>query len=150
MKTILHAFAGGLALFMLIIFLLAILFAEVEYEPQDIISIQQTIFQAMGFYLLLIAIAGGIGFLLSKERSGRIVEMKKKRMLAIIAISVLILFPINFALANYDLAANGMVFMYTLEGVESTAIILLVALLGFNFRDGTRLTAIPPSLPSSS
>ena len=145
MKTLIHASAGTFAMLFLLVFLAAMLFSELKYQPADMISVQQVIFQTIGFYFFLLLMSGGIGLLLGKERKGRIVEMKKKRMLAIIACSIFILLPCNYVLSNYDLDSGGMPFMRTLEGIEVIAIVILITLLGFNFKDGTRLTAVPPS-----
>ena len=131
----------------LVVFLAATLFAEYKYEPADMISVQQVIYQAMGFYFFLLLMSGGIGLLLSKERKGRIVEVKKKRMLSIITCSICIFLPCNYILANYNLDSGGMSFMRMVEGVEVIAIVLLITLLGLNFKDGTRLTAVPTSAP---
>lgn len=149
MKTLIHASAGTFAMLFLMVYLIAMLIAEFQYETQDVIAVQQLIFQSMGYYLFLLLMSGGIGLLLSKERKGHIVEMKKKRMLAIIACSIFILTPCSYLLAKNDLDSLGISFMHILEGVEVITIILLIVLFGFNFRDGTRLTAAPPpSLPS--
>ena len=148
MKTIIHASAGVLTMLFLLVFFVAICVAEIKYGVEDVIAVQRNIYEAMGFYVFLLLITGGVGLLLSRERKGRIVEMKKRRTLAILACSVFVLLPCSYLLANYDLALRGRLFMYLLEGIELLVIGLLITLLSFNFRDGLRLTAPPVSSAS--
>lgn len=148
MKTIIHASAGVLTMLFLLVFFVAICVSEIKYGVEDVIAVQRNIYEAIGFYVFLLLITGGVGLLLSRERKGRIVEMKKRRMLEILACSVFVLLPCSYLLANYDLALRGRLFMYLLEGIELLVIGLLITLLSFNFRDGLRLTAPPVSSAS--
>ncbi|WP_216192248.1 hypothetical protein [Polynucleobacter sp. AP-RePozz3-80-G7] len=140
MKTLLHASAGIFAAFFLFIFFSATLVAELYYSPNDVIAVQQSILQAMWVYIPLIFVAGGMGYVLGNERKGNIVEAKKKRMLAIILVSIFLLFPSVYALASQtaDYVRNAV--FYGVEVLELIVTALLMILLVLNVRDGAKLT----------
>ncbi|MBU3538657.1 hypothetical protein [Polynucleobacter sp. UK-Gri1-W3] len=145
MKTILHSSAGIFSMFFLFVFFTATLVSEYFYSPQDVITVQQAILQAMLAYLFLILIAGAIGLSLSKERKGRLVDVKKKRMLAIIFFSVGVLLPVVYLLAGQTLESDRGIFFFYLEGIELGVCALIMVLLGLNARDGAKLTANGPT-----
>lgn len=141
MKTLLHSGSGFLATFLLLIFFSATLIAEFYYSPKDVIAVQQAILQAMWAYIPLILFAGGLGYLLGNERRGNIVEAKKRRMLAIILVSICLLLPSAYVLASQSTDGIRNAVFYSIEAFELVAMALLMVLLVLNARDGSRLTA---------
>ncbi|MGV0963803.1 MAG: hypothetical protein ACOYBT_07940 [Polynucleobacter sp.] len=146
MKTLLHASAGISAAFLLLVFFSATLAAEFYYSPDDVIAVQQSILQAMWAYIPLILLAGGIGYALGSERKGNIVEVKKRRMLAIILVSIFLLFPSIYALANQTADYVRNVVFYGIEVFELIVTALLMILLALNVRDGAKLTGDRPTV----
>ena len=145
MKTLYHAAAGISSLTCLLIFLVATINVEYSYSAPEMIAAQGVMLQTMWVYIPLIFTAGGIGYILSKERKERIVQVKKRRMVIIIAVSLFILMPCIYTLANaarYEIA--GTIFS-RIEILEVLSLILLIALLGLNARDGARLTSDRPT-----
>ena len=140
MKTLLHASAGIFAAFFLLVFFSATLVADLYYSANDVIAVQQSILQAMWVYIPLILVAGGIGYMLGNERKGNIVEAKKRRMLAIILVSIFLLFPSVYVLASQtaDYVRNAVFF--GIEVLELIVTALLMILLALNVRDGAKLT----------
>ena len=145
MKTLYHAAAGISSLTCLLIFLVVTINVEYSYSTSEMIAAQGVMLQTMWVYIPLIFTAGGIGYILSKERKEEIVQVKKRRMVTIIAVSLFILMPCIYALANaarYEI--EGPIFS-GIEILEVLSLILLIVLLGLNARDGARLTANRPT-----
>lgn len=145
MKTLVHASAGVIAMLLAIFYLVAISVAQFAYTPLDMISIQQAILQSMWVYIPLILMTGGVGLVLSRDRQGRIVESKKKRMMVIVSCSLLILLPSVYAMAVRDPNKDVGNLMQAIQALEVLTLMLLIVLLGLNFRDGSRLTANRPT-----
>ena len=87
-----------------------------------------------------IALTGGTGFSISKNRKGNLVNHKKRRMPFIGANGLLILVPAAIYLDQ--LAASGTfdTNFYVVQGLELLAGGINIALMSMNMRDGFKMT----------
>jgi hypothetical protein len=86
-----------------------------------------------------IALAGASGFALSRSRTGRLVEAKKRRMPFIAANGILILLPCAVLLDRWAAAgAFGPAYL-AVHALELAAGGANLALMGLNVRDGLRM-----------
>ena len=136
-----HLLAGLLATLTIAVFFTSTVLVELFGSHAAIAGIKQLIVFP-GLFILVPAIAatGGTGFALSKTRSGRLVEAKKKRMPFIAANGLLVLLPAAIFLNLW--AAQGAFDnrFYLLQAVELLAGAINLLLMGLNMRDGVKLT----------
>jgi hypothetical protein len=94
-----------------------------------------------GLLILVPAIAatGGSGFALSRSRSGRLVEAKKRRMPFIAANGLLVLVPCALLLDRWAAAGAFDGGFYLVQAVELIAGAVNLSLMGLNIRDGLRM-----------
>lgn len=107
----------------------------------DSIAVVKSLIVFPGLFILVPAIAatGGTGFLLARQRTGRLVEMKKKRMPFIGINGLFILLPAAIVLNIW--ASNGLfdTRFYLLQGLELLAGATNLTLMSMNIRDGLKL-----------
>ena len=107
----------------------------------DAIAVVKRLIVFPGLFILVpaIAAAGGTGFLLARQRTGRLVEMKKKRMPFIGINGLFILLPAAIVLNIW--ASNGLfdTRFYLLQGLELLAGATNLTLMSMNIRDGLKL-----------
>jgi hypothetical protein len=136
-----HLLAGLLAILTITVFFTATLLVELFGSPAAIAGIKQLIvFPGLFILVPAIALAGASGFALSKTRSGRLVEAKKRRMPFIAANGLLVLLPAAIFLERW--AAQGAFDgrFYLVQAVELLAGAINLLLMGLNMRDGVKLT----------
>ena len=95
-----------------------------------------------GLFILVpaIALTGGSGLYLSKSRSGRLVEAKKKRMPFIAANGLLVLVPCAIFLSQRAAADAFDTTFYAVQALELLAGAVNLTLMGLNIRDGIRMS----------
>jgi hypothetical protein len=76
---------------------------------------------------------------LGRQRSGRLVEVKKRRMQVVAADGLLVLLPSAVALASMANAGRFDALFYAVQGLELVAGAVNVVLYCLNMRDGLRL-----------
>ncbi|MCK5662454.1 MAG: hypothetical protein KAI17_03160 [Thiotrichaceae bacterium] len=106
------------------------------------IAIVKSLIVMPGLFILVpaIASAGGTGFALAKNRKGRLVDSKMRRMPFIAANGLLILLPAALFLDQW--AASGLfnTKFYIVQGLELTAGAVNLTLMSLNIRDGLKMT----------
>jgi len=140
MTKILHPVAGVLALITIATFWLSTALSELFGSQALVTSVKTAI--PWGFLLLIpaLAIAGGSGFVLSKERAGvRLVVSKLKRMRIIAANGILVLIPSALFLAHKARAGEFDTVFYAVQALELIAGATNIVLLGRNMLDGLRI-----------
>lgn len=97
---------------------------------------------APGLFILIpaMAVAGPTGFLLSRTRTGRLVDRKKGRMPLIGANGLLILVPAAIFLDRWASAGVFDTRFQVLQAVELLAGAANLTMMGMNMRDGMRLS----------
>jgi hypothetical protein len=94
-----------------------------------------------------LAATGGSGFTLARERSGALVERKRRRMAFIAANGLLVLVPSALFL-SFKAQAGGLDdAFFGVQALELLAGAVNLVLLGLNLRDGRRLGSIPWNRP---
>lgn len=141
MKRVVHLAAGLLATSLIATFFVSTVLVEL-FGSHEAVATVKALIVAPGLWILVpaIAVTGGSGFSLSQSRQGRLVETKKKRMPFIAANGILVLVPSAIFL---NLWASQGVFdtrLYTVQMLELLAGAVNLTLMGFNIRDGLRLT----------
>jgi hypothetical protein len=137
-----HPFAGALALLTILTFWMATVFSEAFGEIATVIAVKTSI--PWGFLVLIpvLAATGGSGFALARERSGVLVERKRRRMAFIAANGVLILVPSAFFLSFKAHAGELDGTFLAVQALELIAGAVNILLLGLNLRDGLRMRSI--------
>jgi len=141
MKRTIHMVAAILATLCIATFFVSTILVEFLGSP-DSIAIVKSLIASPGLFILVpaIAIAGGSGFLLSKDRKGRLVGNKKKRMPFIGINGLLILLPSAIFLDQWATAGSFDTKFYVVQGLELLAGAVNLTLMSMNMRDGLKLT----------
>jgi hypothetical protein len=136
----LHLFASLLALLTIATFFSASAIVEL-FGSHAAIAEAKALIALPGLLVLIpaIALTGSTGFALSRNRQGRLVSIKRKRMMFIAANGLLVLVPcvilLNLLAAQYRFDAV----FYAVQTTEFLAGATNLALMGLNVRDGLRL-----------
>jgi len=108
---------------------------------EDMVAFVKSLIVMPGIFILIpaMAITGATGFALAKERKGRILEGKKKRMPIIALIGMFILLPAAIYLNSW--AAEGMfdTKFYILQAIELVAGAINLTLMVKSMKDGKKL-----------
>lgn len=147
MKRNVHLVASVLATALIATFFLSTVLVELMGSAQAIAAVKRWIvFPGLFILVPALAVTGGTGFALSKQRSGRLVEAKKRRMPFIAANGLLVLVPCAIFLHLW--ASQGLLDtrFYVVQALELCAGALNLTLMGLNMRDGLRLTGKRPAL----
>ena len=140
MITRIHAIAGGIGLLTVLIFMTSTIISELFGSPDTIASVKSAILWGLWIMVPAMAIVGGSGFTLARDRSEDPVPAKKKRMPIIGANGLLVLVPLAFVLESRAAAGQFDTTFYVLQGAELIAGAVNVVLMGLNMRDGLALT----------
>ena len=140
MITRIHAIAGGIGFLTIMIFMLSTIISELFGSPETIASVKRAILWGLCVMIPAMAVVGGSGFTLARDRSEDPVPAKKKRMPIIGANGLLVLVPLAFTLEARAAAGQFDTMFYVLQAVELIAGALNLTLMGLNIRDGLALT----------
>jgi hypothetical protein len=139
MKSRAHAIFGSIALLCIFSFWTSTLVSELFLSQAAMVTVKGAILQAMWILIPAMVATGGSGFVLAKNRSGRLVESKKKRMPFIALNGILILLPAAFYLHSKALAGTFDANFYAVQAVELVAGATNLWLLSRNMYDGLKL-----------
>ncbi|WP_294346363.1 hypothetical protein [Prosthecochloris sp.] len=136
-----HAIASLLATLTIATFFLSTIVVEL-FSTDETVAYVKSLIVAPGLYILIpaIAIAGGSGQFLSKSRSGKLVDAKKKRMPFIAANGLLILIPCAIFLDRFAQEGRFDEIFYLVQSIELLAGATNLTLMGTNIRDGLKLS----------
>lgn len=141
MKTKIHVLGAFIATLCIAAFFTSTFIVELFGTYESIARVKELIVMP-GLFILVPAIAatGATGSSLGKNRKGRLVAAKKKRMPIIAANGLLILLPAAIFLNQW--AASGIfdTRFYMVQGLELIAGATNLTLMGMNIRDGLRLS----------
>jgi len=140
MKTPIHAAAGTLAMLCILAFWSSTVVSELFLTHEAIAAVKQNILLAMWLLIPAMMATGASGFMLARQRSGRLVGQKKKRMPFIALNGILILLPSAWYLAQKAAGGEFDRLFMAVQGVELLFGGINLVLLGLNFRDGLRLS----------
>ncbi|HMN75487.1 MAG TPA: hypothetical protein PKC97_05430 [Burkholderiaceae bacterium] len=136
-----HLAAGILAPLCIATFFVSTIVVELFGSPQSVAQLKSLIVTP-GLWILIptLMAAGGSGMVLSRARSGRLVDTKKKRMPFIAANGLLVLVPCAIFLARWSAAGSFDAAFYAVQAVELVAGAVNLTLMGLNVRDGLKLS----------
>jgi len=142
MKLIIHRVAAITAFLCIVTFFISTAIVEL-WGALEVVTKVKSYIVMPGLFILVpsIALAGGTGFLLSKNRKGNVVARKKKRMPFIALNGMFILLP---AAITLNIWASQGIFdtaFYSIQAIELIAGAINIALMILSIRDGRRMTA---------
>ena len=140
MKKTLHSIFSFIAFLTILLFFTSSLAVELFGSHETIAQVKHLIVFGLYIFIPIIALTGITGFLLSKSRTGQLVEAKKKRMPLIAANGILILLPAVIFLDKWASAGLFDTRFYIVQGLEFMAGGTNLFLMGLSLRDGLRLT----------
>lgn len=136
-----HAIASLLATLNIATFFLSTIVVEL-FSTDETVAYVKSLIVTPGLYILIpaIATAGVSGQFLSKSRSGKLVDAKKKRMPFIAANGLLILIPCAIFLDRFAQEGRFDEIFYLVQSIELLAGATNLTLMGTNIRDGLKLS----------
>ncbi len=136
-----HLVAGILAPLCIATFFLSTILVELFGSPAAVAQLKSLIVTP-GLWILIpaLAAAGGSGMFLSRSRSGRMVDAKKKRLPFIAANGLLVLVPCAIFLNRWAAEGSFDTTFYVVQAIELIAGAINLTLLGLNVRDGLKLS----------
>lgn len=134
-----HAFAGGLALLTILAFWSATIVSELTGDLALIARVKAGILMGMAVLVPSLMLTGGTGFRLASRWRSRIVQTKKKRMIAAALNGAVVLVPSAVLLAIWSAQGRFDGWFFAVQALELAAGALNIVLLGLNMRDGLRM-----------
>lgn len=146
-----HLVAGMLATATIALFFTSTILFEALGSPEAVSHLKSLIVMP-GLWILVpaVVVTGGSGFFLSRSRSGRLVDAKKKRMPFIAANGIFVLVPCAIVLSRWAAAGTFDTGFYVVQAIELLAGATNLTLMGLNIRDGLRMSGRLRVGPSST
>lgn len=149
--SVIHASAGALAMLTVAIFWISTLVSELFMGQEAVVAVKYAIaYFGLIPLVILMAGAGGSGFILAKGRKGQLVQGKKKRMPKIGANGLLVMIPCALFLNSKAAAGEFDAAFYVIQVVELGVGVMQLTLLGRSFRDGLKLAGRLSVSPAQS
>ncbi len=150
MKKTLHKLGAMTATLCIATFFVSTLGVELFGSADAIARVKQLIVMP-GLFILVpaIAVAGATGFGLGKNRRGRLVESKKRRMPFIAMMGILVLIPAATVLNMWAAAGAFDTKFYVLQLIELAAGATNLTLMAMNIRDGLKMSGKMPARPNA-
>ena len=141
MTNKIHLVAAVIATLCIATFFTSTILVELFGSYESIATVKNLIVMP-GLFILVpaIAIAGGTGFALSKNRKGHLVDNKQKRMRLIGANGLLVLLPAAIVLDQWVASGSFDPKFYIIQGLELLAGAINLLLMSLNMRDGLKIT----------
>lgn len=140
MKTRIHAIAGCIGFLMILLFWTSTVISELFSSHETVATVKALILNGMFILIPAMAIAGGSGAMMGKNRTGALVHAKKKRMPIIAMNGLVILLPSAWFLAGKAAAGEFDTVFYLVQVIELTAGAANLTMMGLNIRDGLTMT----------
>jgi hypothetical protein len=139
MKQVIHRAAAIMATLCVATFFSSTLLVELFGSIEAIRQVKSLIvFPGLFILVPAIALTGATGFSLAKQRSGRVINRKKKRMPFIAINGVLILIPAAIFLNQWAIEGNLNTRFYLLQAAELMAGAANLVLMTMNIIDGKK------------
>ncbi len=136
-----HLVAAVIAALCIATFFTSSILVELFGSHESIATVKDLIVMP-GLFILVpaIAVTGGTGFVLSKNRKGRLVNNKQRRMRFIGANGLLVLLPVAIVLDQWAASGSFDTKFYVIQSLELLAGAINLLLMGLNMRDGLKIT----------
>lgn len=140
MKNKIHRLSAIIAILCIGSFWSSTILVELFCAGESIARVKDVIvFPGLAILIPFIALAGGTGFSLARNRSGQLVNKKKKRMPVIGANGILILIPAAIYLDQMAASGTFDTKFYAVQGLELLAGATNITLMSMNIRDGLKM-----------
>lgn len=140
MKTKIHALAGILAFLTILSFWTSTVYTELFSTHETIALTKGLILKGMFMLIPAMIIVGASGISLGKNRRGKFVLNKKKRMPVIALTGILVLLPSAFYLATQSSKNIFDNWFYIIQAIELIAGFSNLRLMLLNILDGLKMT----------
>lgn len=140
MKSKLHALAGVSSLLLIASFWLSTVVSELFLSQGAVASVKIAVVYALIALVPFMAVTGATGFAMAGKSSDPILAGKRRRMPMIGVNGLIVLVPAAFYLSTKAQVGEFDAWFYTVQGVELVAGAVNLLLMGFNIRDGRRLS----------
>lgn len=140
MKTRIHAIAGGIGFFIILLFWTSTAFSELFANHETVATVKSLILKGMFILIPAMIIVGGSGMAMGAKRTDALANAKKKRMPIIALNGLLILLPAAWFLAGKAIAGEFDTTFYIVQIVELIAGAANLTMMGLNIRDGLTMT----------
>ena len=140
MKLMIHKTASIIATLCVATFFISTLMVEL-FGTEEMIVLIKSLIVMPGIFILVImmALTGATGFALAKNRKGKIVQNKKRRMPIIAMTGIFILIPAAIYLNNWALAGLFDTRFYIVQAIELLAGATNLTLMIKSIKDGKKL-----------
>ena len=140
MKSKIHKIASILATVCIATFFTSTVVVELFGTEEMIVHVKKLIVMpGIVILTIMMAITGATGFALAKDRKGRVIERKKRRMPIVAITGVFILIPAAIYLSIWASAGLFDTKFYILQTIEFIAGISNLTLMIKNIQDGRKL-----------
>ncbi len=141
MKNKIHIIAAIVATLCIATFFISTITIEL-FGSEESISRLKKLIVSPGLFILIpaMALVGGSGFSITKNRKGQLINHKKTRMKFIAANGLLVLTPCAIFLSQWAGTGTFDTKFYIVQGIELLAGLINLFLMTLNMRDGLRLT----------
>lgn len=141
MKRKIHLFSAIVSMLCIATFFISTIIIEL-FGSKETISMVKALIVNPGLFILIpsMALVGGSGFSASKNRKGRLIDSKKKRMPFIALNGLVILTPCAIFLSLWATAGIFDMKFYIVQGIELVAGASNLILMSLNMRDGLKMT----------
>lgn len=140
MLSKIHKPAAAIGFLCIATFFSATVLSELFGSHETVAAIKKLIlFPGLLILIPALAATGASGFKLAKNRKGRLLEQKKKRMPFIAANGLLILVPCAFILSSWASQGKFDTSFYAVQALELMAGALNLSLMYRNMKDGLKL-----------
>jgi hypothetical protein len=140
-KPMIHGFAGGLAILTIATFWTSSFVSEIFLTEAAVIEVKRSIvYYGLVPFVLLMAITGGSGNFLTKNRQSKIVQSKMKRMKILALNGFLLMIPSALFLHHKTSLGEFDPIFYSVQVLELAVGLLQLFLLSQNFREGLLLS----------
>ncbi|WP_127114758.1 CDGSH iron-sulfur domain-containing protein [Shimia sediminis] len=140
MKTRIHAAAGMIGLLMILTFWTSTVISELFGSHETVAMVKGLVLKGMFILIPAMAIAGGSGTVMGKNRTDALASAKKKRMPIIAMNGLIILLPSAWFLAGKSAAGEFDTMFYLVQVLELTAGAANLTMMALNVRDGLTMT----------
>lgn len=141
LKPMIHGFAGGMAILTIATFWISSFVAEVFLTESVVIQVKQSIvYYGLVPLVLFMAITGGSGNFLAKNRQNKIVQSKMKRMRILAINGLLVMIPSALFLNHKASLSEFDWIFYSVQVLELGVGLVQLYLLSQNFKEGLILS----------
>lgn len=141
LRPMIHGFAGGFAILTIATFWTSSFVSEVFLTEAAVIEVKRSIvYYGLVPFVILMAMTGGTGNFLTKNRQNKIIQSKIRRMKVLALNGFLVMIPSALLLHHKASLGEFDRIFYSVQVLELAVGLLQLFLLSRNFREGLQLS----------